>query len=284
MTRNSLRSGLTLVELLVVLVILALLTGVAVTSLDFAIDQGRFDVSQRGLQHIQFAVLGRTAQPEVEASCFLADTGRLPLAVGSDPQTQLAELWSNPRSLPAFGLSTSASDPAVKLLVGWRGPYLQLPPQPVGSPHRLLDGWGNPYKLLQADGVTPVSMDQPVIHVRSGGGPVAPYDIELDMPTPFLPANYLGTISGSVVDSAPSTPSTQPVTVKLFTPDITQPNGIRELSVVTTDAVGFHFEFVGVPIGPKALRAYQGTTEKSDIHYVRLLPGGLTRNLYLDLK
>src|SRR5262245_30778523 len=139
------RPGMTLLELLVVLAVLAILTTVAVVALDGVLDQAKFEVTKRGLDNLQTAVLGAVNQTDADASRlvagFVADTGRLPLAVGNDPATQLAELWSNPRNLPAFGLAAAPSDPDVKLLAGWRGPYLQLPAQPVGTA-RLLDGWG----------------------------------------------------------------------------------------------------------------------------------------------
>lgn len=295
------RSGLTLVELMVVLLILAVTLLIAIEATDNIVDQARFEANQRGLEHLQNAVLGPLHQTDADGSRavsgFVADTGRLPLAWGTDRATQLAELWSNPRGLPAYGLAVAASDPDVKLLVGWRGPYLRLPPQPLG-PQRLLDGWGNPYLLLQADGITPVGADQPVVQIASAGGPTAPYNVPLTLTTPFVPANWTGTITGAVVDSDPSTPATAEVIVKLFQPDVTQPGGMRELSATATAANGYTFTFpalVGavpnVTLGPKVLRAYhtyvdggsQTVTVKSALLHLRVPPGGLTRNLTLDL-
>jgi prepilin-type N-terminal cleavage/methylation domain-containing protein len=292
------RSGLTLMELMVVLVILAVTLLLAIEATDHIVDQARFEVSQRGLEQIQNAVLGNNESESGRGSVgFVADTGRLPLAWGTDRNTQLAELWSNPRNLPAFGLATAPSDPEVKLLAGWRGPYLRLPPQPPG-PQRLLDGWGNPYLLFQVDGVTPIGADQPIVFVTSAGGPAAPYNTPLALTTPFLLANWTGTVTGSIVDSDPNTPATGDVIVKLFLPDVSHPSGIRELSVTATATSGYAFTFpaaVGavphVTIGPKVLRAYhtytnaggQQVTVKSALFHLRIPPGGLTRTITMDL-
>src|SRR6478736_2391233 len=135
------RRGLTLLELVVVLAILAVLTTLAVKLTDSLLDQTQFETTQRTLDSIQSAVLGPRDQVETDGSRavsgFVADTGRLPLAVGDDPATQLAELWANPRGLPAFGLAVAAADADIKLLTGWRGPYLRLPPQPGPLPRLL---------------------------------------------------------------------------------------------------------------------------------------------------
>ena len=75
------RSGMTLVELLVVLAILALLTTVAVTSSDVVLSQGRYEATTRTLTDIQEAVLGppnaRQADGTLVSTGFVADMGRL---------------------------------------------------------------------------------------------------------------------------------------------------------------------------------------------------------------
>ena len=77
------RSGMTLVELLVVLAILALLTTVAVTSSDVVLSQGRYEATKRTLTDIQEAVLGppnaRQADGTLISMGFVADVGRSPV-------------------------------------------------------------------------------------------------------------------------------------------------------------------------------------------------------------
>lgn len=283
---RSHRRGLTLLELVVVLAILAVLALVAVLSTETVVDQSRYDVTRRTLDNTQDAVLGLpNADPNsAQLAGFVADTGRLPLAVGTDPATQLAELWSNPRGLPAFGLANS-TDPDVKLLVGWRGPYLRLPPQLAGPP-RLLDGWGNAFTLLRAD-LAPAGDNDAVVHVRSNGGP-APYNAVTDMTQPFVPTALTGTVTGSVTDADPNTPGSNDVEVKLYAPDVSQPGGVREFTTTATAATGYTFSFPNVTIGPKALRATQTIgmmpPTKSGIAHFRMPAGGLTRTITLDIK
>lgn len=277
------RSGLTLVELLVVLAILAVLTTVAVSLTDSVVDQGRFDVTQRTLDNIQNAVLGPANQVDADGTRalggFIADVGRPPLAVGIDPTTQLAELWSNPRGLRAFGPATPASDPNVLLLVGWRGPYLRLPSQTAAL--SLRDGWGNPFNLLKSDLTTPVGPDEAIVYVTSQGGPASPYNIALTTTIPL--SNYLAVISGAVTDADPTTAGAADVTVRLFHADVTSATGLAEKTVTAKQAEGYAFKFENVPMGPQVLRAYQGT-RKSDILHLRVPPGGLSRNILLDIQ
>ena len=82
------RSGMTLVELLVVLAILALLTTVAVTSTDVVLSQGRYDATKGTLTNIQEAVLGppnaRQADGTLVSIGFVADVGRWPVCTSTD--------------------------------------------------------------------------------------------------------------------------------------------------------------------------------------------------------
>lgn len=297
------RTGLTLLELVVVLAILATLTLVAVVSTDTVVDQGRYDVTRRTLDNVQTAVLGELNQTDADGTRavtgFVADTGRLPKAVGSDPAMQLAELWSNPNNLPLFGVAASTFDADVKLLAGWRGPYLRLPPQPAGNV-KMLDGWGNPFLLLRAD-QTPVAATDPIVHVRSGGGPGSPYDQTLVLSQPFFPESHTGSVTGAVSDSDPVPPNPETdlnspyvVDVVLFVPDFAQPDGVdeRHANPPPSAANGYSFTFTDIPIGPKVLRAYQTYTPtggnqtqiRSDIIHLRVPAGGTARNIAIDLR
>ena len=93
-------SGLTLVELLVVLAILIILTTVAISATDQFLEQARHDATQRTLQSIQDAIMGPANQRAPDGSMvitgFVSDMGRLPTPVFNantivgDP---LRELW-----------------------------------------------------------------------------------------------------------------------------------------------------------------------------------------------
>jgi len=126
-------AGFTLLELVVVLAVLAVMTGLAVRSLQELDDGHRFEASMRLLQSIEGAVLGDDRAPG-----FVSDLGRLPVAVGEGELT-LAELWQ-PGGLPPYDLRRDPVDPEVAVPCGWRGPYLSLP---IGA-DTLRDAWGNP--------------------------------------------------------------------------------------------------------------------------------------------
>src|SRR5262245_18877006 len=112
------RRGLTLLELVVVLAILAALALAAVVATESAVDQARFEISQRTLENIDTAGLGPagggTASDTHGFAGFGADIGRPPVSVGadSDSGTQLAELWSNPSALRIYS-AAATSDPNI---------------------------------------------------------------------------------------------------------------------------------------------------------------------------
>lgn len=142
-----------MLELLVVLAILAVVTALAVRSLDRVEEQHRYESAVRGLQEISDAVLGspadRVADGTQMATGFVADMGRLPRTSlsSNSPDLELRELWVNPgppfdvrAAIPANGVTEADQDGQVLVPGGWRGPYLRLP---IGT-RELLDGWGNP--------------------------------------------------------------------------------------------------------------------------------------------
>ncbi len=133
---RSRADGFTLIELLVVLAILGALTLVAVRSLDPLQRRSRFEATQRVLADVERALLGEPYDPDAARRAgYVADLGDLPAAPGAgDP---LAALWSAPPTLASSHLEGEAGR---QLAVGWRGPYVALPPGDAA----LRDGWGNP--------------------------------------------------------------------------------------------------------------------------------------------
>jgi len=167
MNRNA--GAFTLIELLVVLTILAILTAVAVTSVDGFQDQSRYEATQRGLQNISDAILGPQNQHDSSGnpfvSGFVTDMGRLPRAIDHDSDSstplQPAELWINPYPAVSFSIrpadttnipvaDVALADAEVKVPCGWRGPYLRL----AAGETILRDGWGRPFELLKLTNVS----------------------------------------------------------------------------------------------------------------------------------
>jgi hypothetical protein len=142
-----------LLELLVVLSILAIVTALAVRSLDGIEDQRRHEATMKGLEALRDAVLGDPGERADDGSRmlsgFVADLGRLPRTTLSESgrEVDLGELWrpSGARFAvrPAtedHGVPPEHADPDVLVPGGWRGPYVRLP---LGA-RALLDGWGFP--------------------------------------------------------------------------------------------------------------------------------------------
>ncbi|MCA9264685.1 MAG: prepilin-type N-terminal cleavage/methylation domain-containing protein [Planctomycetales bacterium] len=135
------RRGMTLAELLVVLVILAVVTTVAVQSLGPVAEQGRYEATARTLAHIRAAI---ATENEGVTSGFVADNGCFP--------ESLSELLAQPDRLPAFSVYNYTDEHGNSFPIprGWRGPYLQLP---IGTSD-LTDGWGAPLlfdRVTEAD-------------------------------------------------------------------------------------------------------------------------------------
>ncbi len=147
-------SGLTLLELLVVLTILVALSTVAITSTSGVADQARYEATQRTLENVKEAILGPPNMLNADGSPlrigFVADMGRLPqaspvtsIAGGTGTGYTLNELWAQ-GGMAAYEVRISSNDPEIRLGTGWRGPYVQFAPGDfqAAPPPQLRDGWG----------------------------------------------------------------------------------------------------------------------------------------------
>ncbi len=266
------RRGLTLLELVVVLGILALLAGLALRTSSGLFDQSRYDSNMKQLAAISDAVIGDAG--------FVSDIGRLPQAQGTAPAGQLAEMWRQ-GTLTAFSIQTPPGDPEARLGAGWRGPYLAL-----GAGQRdLRDAYGNPFDLLQAD-ATPAGDGDPVALVRSLGADGPPADAGGAGPTGYdadetvvfhagpeavaaglaeQSANHWQapvavTIHREKTGEPPAIAEGNRVLVRVYGPD---GNGqLRTIASATLPVTGgiLTHTFPSLPYGPKIVRAYQADT------------------------
>lgn len=131
--RGPVRPGLTLIELMAVVAILAILAGAMVPLVSRYAAQARTTAARASLAAVRDAIMGTPDKPG-----FLADTGRLP--------TSMAELFLQPTDVSNFNRDTG---------LGWRGPYLlnATGVYPVNDAYgqkgdpALLDPWGQPIVL-----------------------------------------------------------------------------------------------------------------------------------------
>ncbi|MFZ2279781.1 MAG: prepilin-type N-terminal cleavage/methylation domain-containing protein [Prosthecobacter sp.] len=339
------QSGLTLLELLVVLTILVVLSTVAITSTSGVADQARYEATQRTLENIRDAVIGPANLRDTDGTLlytgFVADTGRLPKAVAEvvDGGTvlTLAELVQQPAGMAAYQVlpaitsnctpadEADAEDPmppakvsadTIRLGVGWRGPYLRLPPgnflprdgwgAQLVTPVGLVPGFPND-SLLNGGGAVGAGdpIDQIISYGRDGAvGGVDAYDA--DQSIAFEATSYNSELTVQVEFRnatgviSPPTPSRN-IFVRLFGPDPNSGNirvkkslvqATPGMASIVTMSFSFPEDGSGIPvtIGPCAVRAYfeddaNPLTDdpKSPPAYLMLRPGQNNRTLVITV-
>lgn len=185
-------SGMTLLELMVVLVIIASVAASALVVTDRMVEQGWIEQTDRNLDAVVAAIDGGN-RTDGAVSGFLADIGRLPelaalntppndddrssaarearllcwreLVTGRQASNDLLRLplWGLwPVSWPAPNESDS-SDNDIKIPCGWRGPYI--------TRRNLFDGWSGVLRATDASSVVlPLNASGQAIHgARSFG-------------------------------------------------------------------------------------------------------------------
>ncbi len=129
-------SGLTLIEVLMAMAIVALLSTIAVTQFtDFSKD-AKIAVTKERMNTIRIAIKGdaRMVQNgQFTRPGFEAHIGKLPgVVTGETDATALDELITNPGDYDAYSITTK---------LGWRGPYLS-----DTDVDWYKDAWGNDFE------------------------------------------------------------------------------------------------------------------------------------------
>ena len=125
--------GFTMIELVMVIVVMAALTAVAVPRIDDFITNSKIQASKNEMLQIRAAISGtpdRTAGGRYVDRGYKGDVGSFP--------TTLADLTVKPGAVPDYNYFTRT---------GWNGPYLQID----GTGEILKDAWGTNYVLNVAD-------------------------------------------------------------------------------------------------------------------------------------
>ena len=194
------RAGFTLLEMLVVVTIMAVLTTMAVQSLEPVAQKSRIEATERTLDSLQKSLLTVTqASGSTSVSGFMADLRRLP--------TSLSELSVN-----------TLAD------ASWHGPYLTAP---ANSPI-IIDGWNRSPRITFADslGNSKMALDslQDLLLISSDGidgVPATADDIVRRLPLSQLTARelrvrlYAVDAQGHAIDISSTTP-----TVAISTPTV----------------------------------------------------------------
>jgi len=188
------KSGMTLIELVIVLALLAGLAGMALTTVGSMGSRARYDETTAQLRLIRAAVIGGDGQ---DVGRFLRDMGRLPIRHGSADGEELGELWRDmgavgygdvtdaiawPDSPPPTGVPAS-----ITVRGGWNGPYLAVD-DPATA--RLYDGFGNPFVLTTNAGHAIQSLTSLGSDGAAGGSEWDEMDRTLDLAA-LLPATSL---------------------------------------------------------------------------------------------
>ncbi len=262
------RQGVTLVELLVVMVILVTLAGLAVVSLEGSVAQSRYDGTARVFADLERAILDEPAarQPDGSRSYagFLADMGRLPVV--ADSAAPCAELWTQPPGVLAFALrSPPAPDDDIALPCGWRGPYVTLP---FGA-ESLADGWGRGFEVYNPTGAE-AAVGETIAALASLGadGEEAGESFDRDLGLDFSARSRgaLRVVVKCASDSAgsalrdPTLADGDRVVVRLFGPDASGDarvlgEALVDLMLLATGSEAA-VDFVDVPVGPRVVRAW----------------------------
>lgn len=250
------RSGLTLLELVIVLGILAALSTIAVRSLEPIADQARYEHTQMVLNDLRCSILGTQdnnlrSQTKL-ASGFLLDTGSLPSSLNS--------LLVRPgglidRTLQSFDSDRDSVDD-VSLSSGWNGPYLSL----GAGVSVVVDGWGAEPTLVASSG------NLTILSLGSDGNSSAPEDgYKKDVSINILASEYQGslvfrlfdidTLTGSRIDPSPI--GTQQLGVLFYGVNATggATGAIAEQMLIVSNAGSFEYRRNNTLCGQIAARA-----------------------------
>ena len=269
---------------MVVLVILAIVSTVALQALQPQVESQRFDSASKLLGEIKLASLGPNQKFQTDGtpliSGFVADVGRLPAPFAPTNQEELnsresdstlnespnvlSELWSPNSQLATqfpYQFRSGPTQPidysSIRIPCGWRGPYLQLA---IGA-NSVKDPWGRaPTLTTGVDG----KLESVVIELPAGTSDAAPESLAVDLTSGKVQ------VTGKVLLNNPENAT---VRVALLSPS--PERSLTTLAVLDDeDPMPDSFLFQDVPVGLRAIVCEANGTRQ--VKYVQVLHTGVT--------
>lgn len=222
------QNGVTLLELLIVLMIIGLLVTAAVKTMDVSLQRSRFSSTVKELENLSWAIAGN---PELISGGkrsdfgYIGDLGVLPLT--------LRDLYENYSNLP-----------------NWKGPYIKAAFQENPESYRI-DAWGDTYIYPNPNTIVETSP----VYVRSYAG------TSITTPESWLTklvANRKKDLTSNMVEGVFKDAYGNPlgssdkdtVWVKVYHPILGRNDSTPTLSYNESN-----FEFAGIPVGYHRLKA-----------------------------
>jgi|GEM_PF-305345 len=226
--------GFTLVELLIVLLIIGVLSGVTLRAIDMTRERTLFSDTAKKMENLAKAIAGN---PDLIADGkridfgFIGDMGRLPLT--------LDELVKNITNSP-----------------NWNGPYIKLDfLEDTINPNFKRDAWNQEIEYVREIGL---------LRSRGNGRQTLSYKIADSVD--FLLRNK---VSGHITDTKNNPPGSYYTYIDI---EIELPSGITPLPVRNPNKSGF-FQFDSVPIGNHRLRVIRRTASPETlVKWISVVP------------
>jgi len=226
-TMLRLRPGMTLVELLIVLVIIGILGAVSLRAIDVTRERANYDKTMRSMQRLANAIVGNPdmiAEGRRSDYGFVGDLGRFP--------TSIEELRRNVENVPA-----------------WNGPYVRVPFTGDSASFKI-DAWGQEFQYLPDKGT--------VLSLANGTFPLT-YQVTPD--TAFL---FQNTVSGTITDNQGNPPGDEAPTIRVRL-WVTNPGTGQPMHYDTTPRRDGSYSFgppnQRIPVGNHLATVVRGTSE-----------------------
>ncbi len=300
------KSGMTLIELVIVLALMAGLAGVALTTVGSMGHRARYDETTARMQLIRRTIITDSG----EAGRFMRDMGRLPIRFSANtPENEgreLEELWRDAGSVgygditldpipwPDSPAPPTGAPTTVTLRAGWNGPYLTAINDPESA--TFFDGFGYAWQAL-SDGDSDAAVNETIEKIRTlgadgaaGGSGWENEDRDINLAA-LLPATSLtvhakardsGEVWRTVVVGAGDEPyQVDALRIGLFAPNITHNSSGVSSAIRENESTAV---FTDLP--PTTVRVFAYSTGPDQVsgvepEWVTLRPGSNSITLYL---